>query len=88
MNVDSTEQTADTAAQMAATQLRDIRHMTEEQFIRLGVSHVAYVKPVEVEGERAFAIHAADGTAMALAPSADVALAAILQHEMAAVLLH
>ncbi len=87
MNANSTAQTADTAAQMANQRITDIRNLTNEQFMQLGVSHVAYIRPVDVEGERAFAIHAADGTAMALAPSADVAMAAIHQHEMAAAML-
>jgi len=60
----------------------DLRHLSEAQFAGLGVSRVAYVKPVTVNGARAFAIHGADGTAMALAGDEAVALAAIAQHEM------
>ena len=60
----------------------DIRHLTIEQLAQLGVSQVAYVKPVTVNGEHGFAIHAADGTPMALAGDRDVAMAAILRHEM------
>jgi len=60
----------------------DIRHLSAEQFGMLGVSQIAYVKPVVVNGIRGFAIHAADGTAMAVTGDRDVAVAAILQHEM------
>ena len=60
----------------------DPHNMTAAQFTALGVSRVAYVKPVMNNGSRAFAIHAADGTAMALAGDEQVALAAIVQHEM------
>jgi hypothetical protein len=66
----------------------DIRHLTVEQLAGLGVSQIAYVKPVLMNGHRAFAIHAADGTPMAVAEEADVALAAIRQHEMVPALVH
>ncbi len=60
----------------------DVRHLSEEQLAALGVSHIAYVKPVIVNGVAGFAIHAADGTPMAVAGDRDVAVAAIVQHEM------
>ena len=50
-----------------ATGSFDVRHLTAEQLSALGVSHIAYVKPVTVNGTAGFAIHAADGTPMALA---------------------
>ncbi len=66
----------------------DIRHLSTEQLAQLGVSQVAYVKPVMLNGTRAFAIHAADGSPMAVAGDQELAVAAILQHEMAAALVH
>jgi hypothetical protein len=60
----------------------DIRHLSAEQLAKLGVSQIAYVKPVTVNGQHGFAIHAADGTPMALLGDRDVAMAAILQNEM------
>lgn len=60
----------------------DIRHLTEQQLAALGVSHIAYVRPVTVNGMPGFAIHAADGTPMAVADDREVAIAAIVQHEM------
>ena len=62
----------------------DIRRITAEQLAGLGVSQIAYVKPVMLNGVRAFAIHAADGTPMGMAPDANLAAAAITQHEMIA----
>jgi hypothetical protein len=70
------------------TAVFDIRHLSAEQLAKLGVAQIAYVKPVVVNGEQGFAIHAADGTAMAIAEDRDVAVAAIQQHEMAAVSVH
>ncbi len=66
----------------------DIRHLSIEQLARLGVSQIAYVKPVMMNGARAFAIHAADGTPMAVAGDRDLAIAAVQQHEMLVSLVH
>jgi hypothetical protein len=52
------------------------------------VSQIAYVKAVMLNGAPAFAIHAADGTPMAVAGDRDLALAAIRQHEMVPTLVH
>jgi len=71
----------------AAEQL-DIRHLTVNQLAKLGVAQVAYVKAILVNGAPAFAIHAADGTPMAVAEERDVAVAAIQQYEMMAVSVH
>jgi hypothetical protein len=60
----------------------DIRHISPVELGRLGVSQIAYVKPVIVNGARVFAIHAADGTPMAVAEDRDDAFAAILRHEL------
>lgn len=62
--------------------------MTADQLARLGVSQIAYVKPVVMNGAHGFAIHAADGTPMALTADRDVAIAAILRHEMLPVSVH
>jgi hypothetical protein len=66
----------------------DIRHLSIEQLARLGVSQIAYVKPVIMNGTKAFAIHAADGTPMAVAGDRDVAIAAVHQHELLVSLVH
>ena len=66
----------------------DIRHISTEQLAQLGMQQIAYVKPVEVNGTTAFAIHAADGTPMAIAAGLDVAFAAIVQHEMVPAQVH
>jgi len=58
----------------------DIRHLSEGQLAALGMTQIAYVKPVVINGARAFAIHAADGSAMGVAADEKVAVAAIRQH--------
>ena len=66
----------------------DIRRLTQAQLLQLGVSELAYVKQVELDGDVAYAIHAADGEPMAVAADQDLAVAAILQHEMVPALVH
>jgi hypothetical protein len=66
----------------------DVRHMTTDQLGALGMSHIAYVKAVMVNGTMGFAIHAADGTPMALADDRATAMAAIMQHEMLPLSVH
>ena len=78
---------SDTAADPVVAPV-DIRHLSSDQLARLGVSQIAYVKPVMMNGAMAYAIHAADGTPMAVAGDRDVAIAAVHQHEMLVSLVH
>jgi hypothetical protein len=66
----------------APRQRRLLHGLTPADLGRLGVAQVAYVKPVILNGTRAFAIHAADGTPMAVAVDHASAIAAIEDHEM------
>ncbi len=77
----------ETAETITKTRL-DVRHLTPLEFARLGVSEIAYVKPVMVEGNPAFAIHGADGAPLAVTANREVALAAIIEHEMVPISLH
>jgi hypothetical protein len=85
MNIDSIQQPDDQAAMAAIV---DIRHISTAQLAQLGLQQIAYVKPVVANGAQCFAIHAADGTPMALADNRDVAIAAIMQHEMVPAQVH
>jgi hypothetical protein len=86
MNTSNVQQSDDQAAVAAA--MVDIRHLSTAQLAQLGLQQIAYVKPVVANGTACFAIHAADGTPMALADSRDVAVAAIMQHEMVPAQVH
>jgi len=88
MDMNSGDRSDTTVAQVNEPVGFDVRHMSEQQLAALGVSHFAYVKPVIVNGVAGFAIHAADGTPMAVAGDRDVAVAAIVQHEMHALSVH
>lgn len=85
MNTNSIEQPDEQAGVPAVV---DIRHISTQQLAQLGMQQIAYVKQVTVNGSAAFAIHAADGTPMAIAGGLDVAVAAIVQHEMVPAQVH
>jgi hypothetical protein len=65
-----------------------MRHMTANDLAMFGMQDVAYVKPVLVEGAASYAIHAADGTQMALIPNRDLAFAVVRQNELEPVSVH
>ncbi len=65
-----------------------LKALSIADWARFGAGEIAYIRPVVVNGVKAIAIHAADGTPIGAAPSAELAIAAIHQHEMAAVLVH
>ena len=68
--------------------LIDIHDITIQQLQMLGLSQLAYIKPVNTKDGPLFAIHAADGTPMALAADPAAAIEAIHEHKMAAALVH
>jgi len=88
MNMNSADQMNDSNDNAAVPMMVDVRKLSQEQFAQLGMARVAYVKPVTVNGTTGFAIHAADGTPMAITPDRDVAIAAIVQHEMLPAMVH
>ncbi len=65
-----------------------MRQMTTNDLAMLGMQDVAYVKAVVVEGNPGYAVHAADGTQMALIASRDLAFAVVRQNEMEPVSVH
>lgn len=87
MDVNIPELHTDALASVPAEQL-DIRKLTQIQLMQLGMEQLAYVKPVWMDGTTAFAIFAADGSPMAVAADCDMAVAAIMEHEMVPALVH
>jgi hypothetical protein len=60
-----------------------LRLLSQADFLRLGTDDVAYIKPVDTkEGVRAYAIHAADGSALAITKSYALAEATIKQNNL------
>ena len=75
-------------ASEAVVETIDVHNLSTDQLMQLGMSQIAYVKPIMMNGALVFAIHAADGSPMAVAGDRELAVAAIQQHEMAAALVH
>lgn len=66
----------------------NVRRMSQGDLMALGVSDLAYVKPVEIEGQSLFAVFTADGTQVAVLSSRDAAVATILRHDLEVVSIH
>ena len=64
------------------------RTTSSTDFADWGLPEIAFIKRVETDGEVGWSIHAADGTPMGLAPSRDLAFAAVTQHELEPVSVH
>ena len=56
--------------------------LSSADWAKFGVQQIACIRPVVVDGIDAVAIHSADGTPIGAAPNVDLAVAAILEHEM------
>lgn len=59
-----------------------LRQMSAADFARWGVQDVAYIKRVVVNDEAGWAIFAADGSHMGVAPERELAFAAVRQHDL------
>lgn len=65
-----------------------IRHMTARDLALFGVQDLAYIKRVTVDGTTGYAVHAADGTQIAMLPDRDVAFATVRQHDLEPMSVH
>jgi hypothetical protein len=65
-----------------------LRQISAQEFALLGMQDVAYIRRVVVNDEAGFAIHAADGTEVAVLPSRDLAFATVRQHDLEPVSVH
>ena len=65
-----------------------IRHMSSRELALFGMQDLAYVKPVLVNGVTVFAVHAADGTQIAVMPDREIARATVRQHDLEPLSVH
>lgn len=68
--------------------IENLRQISPQEFALFGMQDVAYVKRVVVNDEAAFAIHAADGTQVAILRDREVASATVRQHELEPLSVH
>ena len=68
--------------------IEHIRQMSAHELAILGVQDLAYIKHVVIDGASGYAVHAADGTQIALLPDRDVAFATVRQHDLEPLSVH
>lgn len=64
------------------------QQISAQDFLALGVDHVAYVKPAVIDGQALFAVYAADGTQVAVLPTRDQADIAVRRNDMEPLSVH
>lgn len=70
------------------TQTHTYVPLSNRDFAMLGMQNLAYVKPIQHDGQDAFAIFSADGTQIAIVANRDVAAALIRQNNLEPVSTH
>ena len=68
--------------------LEGVKRLSDNELGLLGMEDLAYVKRVVVDGTDAFAVHAANGTQIAVMADREVAFAVVRQHDMEPVSVH
>lgn len=69
--------------------LQNIRGLSRRDFAVMGIEDLAYVKPIPASEEgTAYAVHAADGTQIAVFNDREIAFAAVIQNGMEPVSAH
>jgi hypothetical protein len=62
--------------------IEQIRHMSARELALFGMQDIAYIKRAAGDDETGYAVHAADGTQIAVFANRDVALATMRQHDL------
>lgn len=69
-------------------QIENSGPISNQDLMILGLQQVAYIKPILVDGHAAYAVHAADGTEMAVLPDREVAFATVRRHDLEPLSVH
>ena len=70
------------------TQAERIRGLSAQDLLMLGIKEMAYVKDVEIDGETAVALFAANGQQIAIMEDRQTAVAAAWQNGLAPMTVH
>jgi hypothetical protein len=68
--------------------IEGIRRLSPQELGLLGVNDVAYIKRIVEDGKEGFAVHAADGTRIAVIANRDLAFVVVRQNDMEPVSVH
>jgi hypothetical protein len=88
MHFAETYASVDTASQEDWVSVGDLRHISSKELRRLGMSRLVYLRCRTVDGQTVYAIHAADGTAMAVVEDLELAIDLVSAHDLAFVAVH
>ena len=69
-------------------EIERIRQMSPKDLALLGMQDLAYIKAVVIDGATGYAVHAADGTEIAVLADRDVAFATVRQHDLEPLSVH
>jgi hypothetical protein len=69
-------------------EIERFRQMSARELALLGMQDLAYIKRVIVNDVTAYAVHAADGTQIAVLPDRNVAFATVRQHDLEPLSVH
>jgi hypothetical protein len=69
-------------------QIERMRQMSAHELALFGIQDMAYVKRVLVNDVVGYAVHAADGTQIAVLPDRNVAFATVRQHDLEPLSVH
>ncbi|HEY1261693.1 MAG TPA: DUF1150 family protein [Stellaceae bacterium] len=69
-------------------QIKRMHHLSPRELALFGMQDVAYIKCVTVDGAAGYAIHAADGTEIAVLSDRDIAFATVRQHDLEPLSVH
>lgn len=64
------------------------RALSSSDLAALGIGVVAFVKPVVIDGQKVFVVHAADGQPLAVAPVRELAFSAAREHNLEPMSVH
>jgi hypothetical protein len=62
--------------------------MSMRELAFFGIQDIAYIRRVVVDGAAAYAVHAADGTQIAVLADRDIAFATVRQHDLEPLSVH
>jgi hypothetical protein len=69
-------------------EVASLRNISAVALAALGTGQMAFIKPVVIDGKRVFAVHGADGTALAVVEDHDVAFALVRQNDLEPLSVH
>lgn len=65
------------------TETERIRELSTDDMLMLGIKDVAYIKDIDVDGQTAFALFAANGKPIVVTPDRETAIAAAWKNGLA-----